>query len=460
MVQYKGQSGRSYVMDKRLGQGGEGAIYSIQGDTRIVAKIYLDSVNTSDKRAKIEAMVKMSGFSGMEYTTWPQDMLFEGRKFVGFIMNRINSNRKINEIYSPDPDTEYNWRKKIGIAINLCKTVRSLHEINQICGDFNPNNICVDIDMGFLYLIDTDSFHISDNSKTYRCSVGMPNYLPPELQSRMRNTKESLADLNLPTFTKDTDNFALAIHIFQLLMNGCHPFTLSNKNEGDSVVAPPIDDNIVSGESAFFKKSNKYDIPVYSLKIEELPDYISSLFERAFVKGCFNPSSRPSPSEWIAALTRLSQETTKCSVNNRHQYYNGNKNCPWCRIEKDQEAKLNRFSVTNPPAHRPSNYSYTPPVQQYIPTRPTNPPQWAYPANQPSPPNVPSNYQKQPTNWNQSSNNTQKKWWSTSSIGGAAILSLIIPGAGQMGLKNVNGGLFILLGSLVVLYYLINSYIK
>lgn len=34
----------------------------------------------------------------------------------------------------------------------------------------------------------------------------------------------NLQNAALPTYTENTDNFALAIHIFALLMNGCHPF--------------------------------------------------------------------------------------------------------------------------------------------------------------------------------------------------------------------------------------------
>ena len=60
---------------------------------------------------------------------------------------------------------------------------------------------------------------------TYRCNVCAPGYAAPELLQKCSDyvaqkpsaSKNAYAETPLPTFTQETDNFALAIHVFKLL---------------------------------------------------------------------------------------------------------------------------------------------------------------------------------------------------------------------------------------------------
>ena len=125
-------------------------------------------------------------------------------------------------------------------------------------------NIGVDPQSARVTLVDTDSYHITDSasSRVYRCEVGLPEYLPREIQEKMKNG-QTLATASLPTFSKYSDLFALAVHIFALLMNGCHPFACARNNKTNigplsqsqpSVVVPQPIDNIVNGFFPFHTK--------------------------------------------------------------------------------------------------------------------------------------------------------------------------------------------------------------
>ena len=92
------------------------------------------------------------------------------------------------------------------IAYNLAMAVWSVNKAGVVVGDMNPNNIMVD-ELGQVTLIDTDSFNITNKrtGKIYKCTVGVPEILPPELQG------VNLADPK-NKFTEQTDGFSLSIH--------------------------------------------------------------------------------------------------------------------------------------------------------------------------------------------------------------------------------------------------------
>lgn len=164
----------------------------------------------------------------MQQITWPTDVVYQNGKFAGYVMPKLSGAKELNVMYSDK--YQYTLSEKITIAKNLCAALNSVHEAGQVCGDLNPKNIGVDPNEAKVTLLDTDSYHITDgNAKVYRCEVGMPEYLACEVQGKIKNGN-TLANAQLPTFSKETDLFALAVHIFALLMNGCHPFACAVNN--------------------------------------------------------------------------------------------------------------------------------------------------------------------------------------------------------------------------------------
>ena len=366
---YKGKGGLQYDLAERpLAAGGEGKIYAINEQPGLVAKLYLPGKASIDKERKLIKMVnEPPGKDVLTQIAWPQDVLYDRLgKFVGFTMPKLNTNEDLNVVYEYGSASKYPnmlWENKIIIAQNLCAVLDSVHIAGHTVGDFNPKNISVDPKTGHIVFLDTDSYHIQDGDVTYRCDVGMPEYLPSEVQVKMRGGG-TLASANLPTFTQQSDNFALAIHIFQLLMNGVHPFACAIIPSQDSVTVPQPIDNIERGLFPFIHKTSGFKIPPLAPEINILPNNLQDLFKRAFIGGHHNPNVRPSAEEWHAALGILRSNLKTCGNVSHHQYYKKITTCPWCEADNRYarkfrpKPKLSQTTITVP--------SYTPPSPTFV----------------------------------------------------------------------------------------------
>ena len=333
---YKGKGGIEYNLNSSpFAQGGEGMIFDILGKPNLVAKLYKNGLNNIEKEKKLIAMVDNPPDKNvMDQISWPVDVLYDYNKtFVGFIMHKLKINEELNVIYEYGDSAKYPdtpWSSKIVIAKNLCVVLNAVHEAGHVVGDLNPKNISVDPSTGHVIFVDTDSYHIEDSGVVYRCNVGMPEYLPVEIQNKM---KGGLSSCPLPTFSEHTDNFALAVHIFQLLMNSCHPFSCRVLPSQASVAFPQPTDNILNGVFPFMQPKAGTAIPIFAPGIDVLPKEIQEMFKRAFIEGHTNPSRRPNPVEWHTALTKLEKELVKCKKIGHHVYYKKLNNCPWCEVD-------------------------------------------------------------------------------------------------------------------------------
>ncbi|MCL2165191.1 MAG: hypothetical protein FWH55_12595 [Oscillospiraceae bacterium] len=370
MSKYQDRKGKTYTTKGTpLDTGGEGAIYALSGKSNLVAKIYAVHARTEARHRKLLAMLNTPmPTSALKQVAWPQDILFKDGEFCGFVMPFIPNGRYLNELYCISGEYEHlRWQERILIAKNLCAAISEVHRAGQVCGDLNPKNISVHGDNAFVTLLDTDSYHIEDSyGIVYRCEVGLPEYLPIEILKKM-DQGQTLNTAPLPTFTIESDCFALAIHIFALLMNGCHPFSSAIRiDEGtfgsvaqlrigtdgkgkakpkNSVSNPQPIENIISGNSPFFQNTPLLRIPLYSPPLTILPDKMQALFRRAFVEGHSNPSSRPTSTEWFSALSKMEKDLTTCDRNERHQYSTELIECPWCRLE----TQLAKYEQREPP---------------------------------------------------------------------------------------------------------------
>jgi len=350
MPTFTGKTGNSYtIIEPALGKGGEGSVYSVSGKPNYVVKVFLEKNRTETRHRKLLAMLSTPlTASALDQITWPVDVVYQNGQFVGYVMPAIKNNEDLNVLYSSNKYS-CTLSEKIIIAKNLCAAINSVHEAGQVCGDLNPKNIGVDPQSAKITLVDTDSYHITEKngSRVYRCEVGLPEYLPREIQEKMKNGN-TLSTAPLPTFSKYTDLFALAVHVFALLMNGCHPFACAINNKENignlsasrpSVTAPQPIDNICTGFFPFYTKKSGITTPIYAPPFEMLPKSLRALFIRAFVDGHNDPTRRPDCVEWFNALTEMQNHLSKCRKNKQHLYPDNAKKCPWCAID-DNMAKM------------------------------------------------------------------------------------------------------------------------
>lgn len=326
--------------------GGEGNIHNILDNSSFIAKLYHQDKRTREKERKIETMMQFNQNLPpfLNDFTWPKEILYDSSgKFAGYIMPKIQNRKSLQEIYIYGNRIN-TFEFYVKIALNLCATVNNIHNINQIIGDLNPKNILVNNNAKVI-MIDTDSYQIINPSKLYfRCNVAMPEFTAPELQGKHYPSEP------LPTFTKESDRFSLAILLFRILMNGAHPFACVSQQSSISQFQPI--DNIKNGICPYFLETNKGHLtnPPYAPDLSIFPTNIKDLFRSAFVDGNKNPSMRPTAKMWHTELTLLRKNLKVCSRNTNHIFYNQNITCPWCDIEKKMKKANQRtyaFSYDN-----------------------------------------------------------------------------------------------------------------
>ena len=415
---YYGKGGIQYDLSAQpLAAGGEGEIHNINRQPDLVAKIYKANKLSPEKEHKLIRMVAYPPNQNMlTQIAWPQDILYDSRRqFAGFVMPKMQINEDLNIIYEYGSSAKYPdmpWKNRIIIAENLCAVLHSIHNSGHVCGDLNPKNISVNPKTGFVVFLDTDSYHIQDGVNTYRCDVGIPEYLPVEIQRKMHGGS-TLTTASLPTFSRDTDNFALAIHIFQLLMNGVHPFACAILPSHSSVTAPQPSDNIERGEFPFMQNMPGIKIPVYAPPITILPKTIQDLLKRAFIDGHGYPGARPKPVEWHTALDNLRQNLISCKKVAHHQYNKSLSSCPWCAVDKAFSQSLQSQSIVLTQTPKKSSVS------------------------------IPRPKVIAPRGSRTSSSGTQnrKNWWQRTSISGRTAVITILLGIALLSVNQLSGWL-------------------
>lgn len=377
----KGLSGRSYQLaEKPFSSGGEGDIYGIAGMAGGVVKVYHADRITRELEEKLQVMsARMPSRGILSQIAWPLDVVYGlNGAFQGFVMSRLDITDELGAVYAYPPKKNISYKAKVIIAQNICAVISEIHRAGFVFGDFNPKNIGIDLNTCRVAFLDTDSYHIVDGNRVYRCKVCLDGYVAPELLKKCEPYKtDAYARTPLPTFTRETDNFALAIHIFRLLMNGYTPFNGIPENQSASTASPGTGNQAIKRDNYCFKPGNKPQsaaVPPLSV----LPREIGELFTRAFIHGRTDPGRRPSAVEWHRALLNYEASLVSCPNNPAHLYQRGLPSCPWCEADARYTALLagpavpaalhlpqKSFSgavvpVSPPPAPAPT---FTPPVQ-------------------------------------------------------------------------------------------------
>jgi serine/threonine protein kinase len=128
----------------------------------------------------------------------------------------------------------------------------------------------------------------------------------------------------------EQDAFSLGVLIFQLLMEGNHPFRAQWLGKGDP---PPLEERIAVGG---FPYTSTPGVPVrppkYAPDLDLLHPEISELVRRCFIDGHRDPRLRPEASAWEWAITEAEKALVQCP--NRHFYSEHLQACPVCHAPR------------------------------------------------------------------------------------------------------------------------------
>ncbi|MDM8531940.1 leucine-rich repeat domain-containing protein [Anaerolineales bacterium HSG25] len=377
------------TLTKELGRGGEATVYNIANQADMVAKLYHQP--TSEREAKLRAMLmnppeQPSG--GHVAIAWPTALLYKrdsqlyatvpesapqspqrgksispqsslhgkpvpspfgrglggGGRFVGFLMPKISGGRAIYNMYNPRMREQlpypFDWRALHRTAYNLGAVVSAIHAKGYVIGDINESNILVNRE-ALVTIVDCDSFQVTDEQGTiHRCQVGKPEYTPPELQGIQFKTVDQ---------STEHDLFGLGILLFQLLMEGFHPFTGVLKSQ-ESVGRV----DLYAIRQGLFPYSDTPSIspPPSAPEFGWLAPDLQHLFKTCFVRGHTQPVLRPTAPTWRTTLKQAEQRLRLCKKG--HLYSPHVTQCPKCRQLTRKSSKPKRAKKTKPttPSHK------------------------------------------------------------------------------------------------------------
>ncbi len=410
-VLYRRSNGQplSILDDNLIGSGGEGSIYTLDERPDLVAKVYHSPSGTIG--AKLALMVdnppNMPALGGHVSIAWPLDTLHSALPVsagntVGFLMHKISSMQPVTSAYNPAARKRnfphYTYKHLCAVAINIAIVVDAIHDRNYVIGDINESNIMVSAD-GLVTLIDTDSFQVFDQSDgtIYRSPVGKPEYTSPDLQGHRFDQVD-----------RDVyhDRFGLGVIIYQLLLEGIHPYQGRWTGSGEP---PAIEGNIASG---YFLYSQNKSVPLVEgpgfMPRHALDASIGNLFGLCFETGHDRRTIRPAPDMWEQTITQAVGSLAACPKNSQHLFFRHSPACPWCerrtmRRGRDPfpdysgsvlEPLIMRSAVdhsanASATQHQPAPWQpQTPPRTQHQPAPPQpqpTPPQPTPPQPQPAP---------------------------------------------------------------------------
>jgi DNA-binding helix-hairpin-helix protein with protein kinase domain len=314
--------GRHVVLGREIGRGGEGTVWEVT--PTVVAKVYHERVD-SEKVAKLKAMARLATPDLLRVAAWPTGTLHKTPhgQLVGFLQPKISDHVEIHQLYGPAQRKQQfpkaDWSFLTHVAMNCAAAFETIHDHRHVIGDVNQSGVFVS-QRGTVHLIDCDSFQIHDKDRLFRCTVGVPQYTPPELQGENFDEVER---------TSEHDCFGLAVMIFHLLFMARHPF--AGRFAGADEM--PIEKAIAEGRFAFGRLAPLFQMtpPPYSLPLSALPEPVEELFERAFALPT-PETHRPAAREWRGALAAMKRTLKPCPVDKGHVYAGHLPACPWCDI--------------------------------------------------------------------------------------------------------------------------------
>ncbi len=218
--QFVDHKGHVITLGSELGRGGQGTVYKVAGQPKLVAKVYLRPPS-QEQVHKLEALVKTNNDTIATVSAWPLATLYDYQGHSqGYLMPQVDLREyhELHALYSPGSRRKYfaevDWSFLVHTARNVARAFATLHAAGHLMGDVSGRNILVS-SQGMVRIIDTDSFQVRYGSEVFPCPVGTAEFTPPELQGQ-----------NFGTFIRHEqhDRFGLALLIFHLLFEGRHPY--------------------------------------------------------------------------------------------------------------------------------------------------------------------------------------------------------------------------------------------
>ncbi len=321
------------TLGPEISRGGEGTVYPVYplaANSGLIAKLYArPPQDYADKLAWMalhppnDPGLVAGASSGTTHASiaWPLNLLYNPPgQFAGYVMPRVTNAAALLSVFNPRTRARtlpnFNWQYQHRTARNLAKALKALHDSHYVVGDLNESNVLV-TPTALITIIDTDSFQVHAHGRMFYCPVGKPEYTPPELQGKTFRDEPR---------KPEHDSFGLSVLVFQLLMDGSHPFRAQWFGAGDP---PSIEERIRQGLYPYADIARSPVAPPPNTQpLSVLHPGVVALFDRCFIDGHNDPSRRPTAGEWDDALADAEKALIECP--GKHIYSKHLRSCPHC----------------------------------------------------------------------------------------------------------------------------------
>ena len=227
-----------YVIDKKIGKGGEGKIYDIKPNgsikwNELCCKIYHKDKLTDLKIAKLELMISnplpnvvepdeenKSSIAPFWSIAWPKKILYNTKdEPVGYLMSKMKNTKPLSAMIGKTlikkEFPSFKPLDLISVTLKVLAIIKKLHSYNVYIGDIQPDNFLImqSAKSGiFICLVDVDSFQI----ERYPCPGGIPEYTHPDRQ---------LIAYEKYLRTERDEYFAVSTLIFHIFMLKLFPYS-------------------------------------------------------------------------------------------------------------------------------------------------------------------------------------------------------------------------------------------
>jgi DNA-binding helix-hairpin-helix protein with protein kinase domain len=334
---------KTVVVDHKLGEGGQGAVYRVDYDGHAKAlKWYTGKrIKKPDTfYANLENNIKKG--KPTKAFLWPEDItVYDGEAF-GYIMDLRPGDYKDFSKFLIGREGFASITAMVNTSLCITAGFRELHRKGYSYQDLNDGNFFINPKNGDVLICDNDN--VSEHGKSSGIA-GKARYMAPEIVVKGKKPDNK------------TDAYSLAVVLFLLWVRS-HPL------EGKAACPVCMDakhERKIYGENPVFvwDPNDNSNRPVQGLHTGAiknwpfLPEYLQNQFIKAFSKDLLdNPGNRIIEQEWLRMFIRMRAEIFKCPCGEVYFADPAELNpCPACKKQNvfPFYIKANKYNV---PVHQ------------------------------------------------------------------------------------------------------------
>ncbi|OHV62130.1 hypothetical protein, partial [Pseudofrankia sp. BMG5.36] len=280
---------------------------------------------------------------GLDAFAWPSELVVDGSGgLAGYTVATPADGVPLLTLVHPDASPRPGWFDDWGVrleaATRLAAATAVLHEHGYVVGDFHDGAVQV-TPTGRVIFVDCDAAQVTVDAGVHLSPVGRPDFTPAEL----------LAERGRP-LRPAADDYALAVHLFALLMGGHRPYTGRWRGGG----VPP--GQVELARRGLYALGGHRDLgpPLDLPPADILPPGPRAMFGQAFGPGAGSQNPRPTATQWHDALVALAAGLRGCPRVPTHHFRAGLPYCPWCVLDEQTGQRAPRATPVTPPSALPT----------------------------------------------------------------------------------------------------------